>query len=87
MDLWPAGRAFIVVGGSGGIGFAAARLPYASFKSGVATFTKGIAKAYGADGVRANCVCPGAIETAALRGLRERLAAERGVPPKACSKG
>ncbi|MFC5746335.1 SDR family NAD(P)-dependent oxidoreductase [Actinomadura rugatobispora] len=59
-----------------------ARLPYASLKSGVATFTKGIAKAYGADGVRANCVCPGAIETAALQGLRARIAAERGVPPE-----
>ncbi|SHN43074.1 SDR family oxidoreductase [Cryptosporangium aurantiacum] len=59
-----------------------ARLPYASLKSGVATFTKGIAKAYGPRGVRANCVCPGAIETGALSGLRAHLAAERGVPPE-----
>lgn len=59
-----------------------ARLPYASLKSGVATFTKGIAKAYGPKGVRANCVCPGAIETAALGRLRERIAAERGIPPE-----
>ena len=40
-----------------------ARLPYASLKAAVATFTKGIAKTYGAQGVRANCICPGAIET------------------------
>ncbi|GAA3392616.1 SDR family NAD(P)-dependent oxidoreductase [Cryptosporangium minutisporangium] len=59
-----------------------ARLPYASLKSGVATFTKGIAKAYGAAGVRANCVCPGAIETENLSRLRQHLAAERGVPPE-----
>jgi 3-oxoacyl-[acyl-carrier protein] reductase len=57
-----------------------ARLPYASMKSAVATFTKGIAKTYGRRGVRANCVCPGAIETEPLRALRAQLAAERGLP-------
>jgi 3-oxoacyl-[acyl-carrier protein] reductase len=55
-----------------------ARLPYASLKSAVATFTKGIAKAYGPKGIRANCICPGAIETEALHALRGRLATERG---------
>jgi NAD(P)-dependent dehydrogenase (short-subunit alcohol dehydrogenase family) len=57
-------------------------LPYASLKSAVATFTKGIAKAYGRSGVRANCVCPGAIETDSLARLRQRIAAERGIPPE-----
>ena len=57
------------------------RLPYASLKSAVATFTKGIARSYGRHGVRANCVCPGAIETDSLAALRRHLAAERGVPP------
>ncbi|RAY16918.1 short-chain dehydrogenase [Actinomadura craniellae] len=57
-----------------------ARLPYASLKSGVATFTKGIAKAYGSAGIRANCVCPGAIETEAMARLRARIAEERGIP-------
>jgi NAD(P)-dependent dehydrogenase (short-subunit alcohol dehydrogenase family) len=33
-----------------------ARLPYVTFKSGVATFTKTNARAYGGAGVRANCV-------------------------------
>jgi NAD(P)-dependent dehydrogenase (short-subunit alcohol dehydrogenase family) len=55
-----------------------ARLPYASLKSAVATFTKGVAKSFGAIGIRANCVCPGAIETEALHALRARLADERG---------
>lgn len=59
-----------------------ARLPYASLKAGVATFTKGIAKAYGGDGVRANCVAPGAIETEGLARMRQLLAEQRGVPPE-----
>jgi len=56
------------------------QLPYGALKSGVATFTKALAKAYGAAGVRANCVCPGATETAVLAAMRTRLAEERGWP-------
>lgn len=59
-----------------------ARTPYVTLKSGVAAFTKTVARAYGGQGVRANCVCPGAIETGALAGLRTHLARERGVPPE-----
>jgi 3-oxoacyl-[acyl-carrier protein] reductase len=59
-----------------------ARLPYVALKNGVAAFTKTIARAYGSAGVRANCVCPGAIETGSLAALRERLARERGIPPE-----
>lgn len=62
--------------------FSPARLPYVTLKSGVAAFTKVIARAYGGAGVRANCVCPGAIETGSLAGLRALLAAERGVSPE-----
>jgi len=57
-----------------------ARLPYGSLKGAVATFTKGIAKAYGARGVRANCVCPGAIETGPMHALRGQIAEARGIP-------
>ncbi|MCJ0950624.1 SDR family oxidoreductase (plasmid) [Rhodococcus erythropolis] len=57
-----------------------ARLPYASLKGAVSVFTKGIAKAYGRHGIRANCVCPGAIETDALRAIRAHVAQERGYP-------
>jgi NAD(P)-dependent dehydrogenase (short-subunit alcohol dehydrogenase family) len=56
------------------------QVPYASLKAAVATFTKAIAKAHGPDGVRANCVCPGATETAVLAALRTRLAEEHGWP-------
>jgi NAD(P)-dependent dehydrogenase (short-subunit alcohol dehydrogenase family) len=59
-----------------------ARLPYVTFKSGVATFTKTIARAYGSDGIRANCVCPGAFETGGLAARRQQLAREQGVPPE-----
>jgi len=59
-----------------------ARLPYVVFKSGVAAFTKTVAKEFGPDGVRANCVCPGAIETESLAGLRRHLAEARGVAPE-----
>jgi NAD(P)-dependent dehydrogenase (short-subunit alcohol dehydrogenase family) len=58
------------------------RLPYTSLKAAVAAFTKGIARSYGADGVRANCIAPGAIETESLAELRRSLAEERGVPPE-----
>jgi 3-oxoacyl-[acyl-carrier protein] reductase len=57
-----------------------ARLPYVALKSGVAAFTKTIAKEFGPKGVRANCVCPGAIETESLATLRHQLASARGVP-------
>jgi NAD(P)-dependent dehydrogenase (short-subunit alcohol dehydrogenase family) len=59
-----------------------ARLPYVTLKSGVAAFTKTIARAYGPSGVRANCVCPGAIETDALASVRSALAQDRGLPPE-----
>jgi 3-oxoacyl-[acyl-carrier protein] reductase len=58
------------------------RLPYVTLKSGVAAFTKTIAKTYGGSGVRANCVCPGAVETGSLAAMRRLLARERGVPPE-----
>jgi NAD(P)-dependent dehydrogenase (short-subunit alcohol dehydrogenase family) len=58
------------------------RMPYATLKSAVASFTKNVAKTYGRAGVRANCVAPGAIETDGLASLRTMLAEQRGVPPE-----
>jgi NAD(P)-dependent dehydrogenase (short-subunit alcohol dehydrogenase family) len=58
------------------------RLPYVTLKNGVAAFTKTIARSYGKSGVRANCVCPGAIETDALAAVRQALSLARGVPPE-----
>ena len=56
------------------------RMPYVALKGAIAVFTKNVAKTYGPAGVRANCVCPGAIETAGLAALRTQLATARGVP-------
>ncbi len=58
----------------------AARLPYGSAKAAVATFSKGIAKAYGQHHIRANCVCPGAIETEGLHAMRQHVADTKGWP-------
>jgi 3-oxoacyl-[acyl-carrier protein] reductase len=58
------------------------RLPYVVLKTGVAAFTKTIAKEFGPQGVRANCVCPGAIETETLAAVRRGIAEARGVPPE-----
>lgn len=46
---------------------------YAAMKAAVAVLTKGIAKAHGADGIRANCIAPGAFATEALEGARDAL--------------
>jgi NAD(P)-dependent dehydrogenase (short-subunit alcohol dehydrogenase family) len=56
------------------------RMPYVALKGAIAVFTKNVAKSYGHAGVRANCVCPGAIETGGLAALRTQLATARGVP-------
>jgi 3-oxoacyl-[acyl-carrier protein] reductase len=56
------------------------RLPYASLKAAVATFTRGIARTYGKDGVRANSIAPGAVETDALHAIRGYIAENKGYP-------
>jgi NAD(P)-dependent dehydrogenase (short-subunit alcohol dehydrogenase family) len=56
------------------------QVPYGALKSSVATMTKALANAYGAQGVRANCVCPGATETEILAAMRRHYADERGWP-------
>src|SRR3546814_12596658 len=48
--------------------------------SDLATFTKDIALSFGADGVRASCVCPGATETDVMAAMRQHYATERGWP-------
>ena len=56
------------------------QVPYASLKAAVATLTKTVAKSFGAQRVRANCVCPGATETEILAAMRVALADQRGWP-------
>lgn len=80
LDLLPPGGAIVTVAAYSIRSPDAARLPFASLKSAVATFTKGIARSYGNKAIRANCICPGAIETESLHVLRGRIAQERGYP-------
>jgi NAD(P)-dependent dehydrogenase (short-subunit alcohol dehydrogenase family) len=56
------------------------RMAYVALKGAIAVFTKNVAKSYGRAGVRANCVCPGAIETDGLATLRTQIATARGIP-------
>jgi NAD(P)-dependent dehydrogenase (short-subunit alcohol dehydrogenase family) len=56
------------------------RSAYGVLKGGIAVFTKGIAKAYGGQGIRANCIAPGVIETAALTEIRAAVANAKGLP-------
>jgi NAD(P)-dependent dehydrogenase (short-subunit alcohol dehydrogenase family) len=79
----------LVEGGGGAIVTTAAysvrapkphQAPYASLKAGVATLTKTVAKSFGPQGVRANCVCPGATETEILASMRVAFARDRGWP-------
>lgn len=56
---------------------------YAAMKSAIASATKNIAKHYGAAGIRANCIAPGAFATEALDGAREQIAAGGAKPDDA----
>jgi 3-oxoacyl-[acyl-carrier protein] reductase len=56
------------------------RLPYASLKAAVATFTRGIARTHGKSGIRANSVAPGAVETDVLHALRGYVSENKGYP-------
>jgi len=61
------GRGSIVnIGSVGGLRSFAGGSIYCSSKSAVVAFTKAIALEYGAKGIRANCICPGSIETPML---------------------
>lgn len=54
--------------------------PYAALKTAILNLTKNLAKTYGANGIRANCVCPGAVETERVdQRIREAMTA-RGLP-------
>jgi NAD(P)-dependent dehydrogenase (short-subunit alcohol dehydrogenase family) len=50
---------------------------YAAMKAAIVNITKNLAKTYGGQGIRANCVCPGAFETDRVtRGIEETMANE-----------
>lgn len=53
---------------------------YTAAKAGVASLTKNVAKTYGPDGIRANCIAPGVVEKDARS--RAELASRYGVAPE-----
>jgi 3-oxoacyl-[acyl-carrier protein] reductase len=52
---------------------------YASSTASVVNLTKNIARSYGAQGIRANCVCPGVIETERAKKRLDDLVTEHGI--------
>lgn len=57
------GGAIVNVASVAAFNASAGMASYATSKSGVVALTRAIANRYGADGVRANCVCPGWVRT------------------------
>jgi NAD(P)-dependent dehydrogenase (short-subunit alcohol dehydrogenase family) len=70
--LRAAGGGSIVITASG-LGLAAmpGHSPYIAAKSGVIGLMRSAAIEYGAEGIRVNCLCPGAINTPMFLGLQE----------------
>jgi len=56
-------------------------LGYATMKTAIASVTKNIALTYGAQGVRANTVCPGFVASESAHGIMKVAAEKYGLPP------
>lgn len=56
---------------------------YNAAKAGVINLTRNIALDYATDGIRCNCICPGAIESRSLAGRAEAMAARKIEYPEA----
>ena len=50
---------------------------YSASKAAVIQFSHQMAKNYGADGIRVNCICPGIIQTPILHGRDPKIYEER----------
>jgi 3-oxoacyl-[acyl-carrier protein] reductase len=54
---------------------------YCSTKAAVINLTRQMAIDYGCEGIRINCICPGATDTPRFRGVPPRATFESGMPP------
>lgn len=64
-----------------------ATLAYAAAKAALTTYSKGLSKELGPQGIRVNTVAPGFIETEAAEGLIARLAEKAGTDAAAARRG
>lgn len=63
------------------------RAPYAAAKWGVIGLMKTVAMELGPQGIRANAICPGAVNGPRMDGVMEREAAAKGMPPQVIRRG
>lgn len=61
------GGAIVTFGSTAGLAGSAALGPYSASKGAVVMLTRSLAIAHAAEGIRANCVCPGSIATPMLQ--------------------
>ena len=84
-DFLAAGTGNIInIASTAGLHSGPNRAVYCASKAGVIMFTRSISADYGPKGIRANCVCPGLIDTPMANWLKEDIVAfrawERSVP-------
>jgi len=75
-DFLQAGKGNIInISSTAGLHSGTNRAVYCASKAGVIMFTRSLAADYGAKGIRANCICPGLIDTPMANWIKEDMSA------------
>lgn len=77
------GGCIVNIASVGGLRSFAGGSIYCSSKAAVVAFTKALALEYGGEGIRANCICPGSIETPMLNEYADHKGATESLNKKA----